>query len=111
MTSRIARPRTASSWEIFCCIVSSLILRQELLRRCFVFRMTLEEDDQTVQLLHEHVDARSIRPREHAIATRRQGVLRDIVPPGMRHWQSSRRAGRQGVSGDSQALEDAETLV
>src|SRR5437879_11010045 len=32
MTSRIARPRTASSWEIFCCIVSSLVLRQELVR-------------------------------------------------------------------------------
>src|SRR5439155_26196289 len=30
MTSRIARPRTASIWEIFCCIVSSLVLQQEL---------------------------------------------------------------------------------
>src|SRR5205823_8750850 len=61
------------------------VLEQQ--RRGFVFRVTLEKDEQTVQLLHKHVDAGGIRPREHAIATRRQGVLWDVVPPGMRHRQ------------------------
>src|SRR5438445_11235066 len=56
----------------------------------FVFGMPLEKDEQAVSLFYERVDAGILRPSEDTIATRRQGVLRDIVPPGMGHPQSRR---------------------
>src|SRR5439155_14957326 len=77
----------------------------------FVFRMPLEKDEQAASVFDERVDAALLRPREDTIAARRQGVLRDIVPPGMGHPQSRRHAGRQGVTGEARAVEDAEALV
>src|SRR5207249_8406677 len=49
------------------------IFEQQCIR--FIFRMALEKDEQALCLLHERVDARMLRPREHPIAARGQGVL------------------------------------
>ena len=76
-----------------------------------IFGMALEEDEQALPLLHERVDARVLRPRQHAIAARQQGLLRYLVPPRVRHLQTTRSGGGQGMIRDAHALEDAEALV
>src|SRR5262245_27786708 len=77
----------------------------------FILRMPLEEKEQALSLLHERVDARVVRPRENPITARRQRVIRDLVPPGMRDPKPGWSTRRQVVIADPRALEDAEALV
>ena len=74
----------------------SAVFKQQRIR--FVFWVALEEDELALSpLFDEGVDARIGRPREHAIAARRQDVLRNIVPPGMGHRQLGWGVDRQSV--------------
>src|SRR5713226_4943225 len=76
-----------------------------------VLRMTLKEHEEAPSLFHERVDARLLRPRQHAIAAREEGLLGDLVPPGMRDSQTIRGGGCQRVVRHALAFEDAEALV
>ena len=73
--------------------------------------MTLEKDEQAFSLLHERVGARIVRSCENAIAARRQIIFGRLVPSGMRHMQTGRNAGCQGVIRYSCALEHAEAFI
>src|SRR5438876_534312 len=53
------------------------ILEQQ--RRGVILRMTLEEHEEALSLLHEGVDPRALRPRQHAIAARQQGFLGYLI--------------------------------
>jgi hypothetical protein len=72
--------------------------------------MALKEDKEAFALLHEGIDTCGFGARQHAITGRRQGVLRQLVPPGVWHTPLPGSAGGQGVLMNALAVEHTEPL-